>query len=136
MQLTPQEKRMRVTKRTVLGLFAVAVVAFVGAKLYPLVHGPDIQLATMTNGAHLTEPMIRLSGKARFTKDLVVNGAPLATAPDGTFDEHFLLNPGYNVITMEGRDRFGHRSISNYAVILTEEPDHTLTLNTLPPKTN
>jgi len=136
MQLTPQEKRNQATKRMVLSLFGVALVAFVGAKLYPLAHGPQIELATMTNGAHLTEPMIRISGKARFTKDLVINGAPLATAPDGTFDERFLLNPGYNVITMEGRDRFGHRNIKNYAVILTEEADHTLTLNTVPVKTN
>jgi hypothetical protein len=136
MQLTKQERRNRTIKKTFLGVLGIALVSFIGTKLYPLIHGPDIELATMTDGAHLTEPMIRVSGIAKFTKDLVVNGAPLATAPDGSFDENLLLNPGYNVITMEGKDRFGNKNVKNYSVILTEEPDHTFTLNTLPAHIN
>lgn len=136
MQLTTQERRGKTAQRIALGILSTALVSFVGAKLYPLVHGPAIELANMTDGAHLTEPVIQLTGVAKYTKDLIVNGAPLATAPDGSFDEKLLLNPGYNVITMEGKDRFGNNNVKNYAVILTEEPDHTFTLNTLPVTTN
>ncbi len=136
MKLTQQEQRNRNLQKSILGLLSVALVSFIGAKMYPLLHGPDIQLATITNGAHLTEPMIQLSGVARFTKDLVINGAPLATAPDGTFDEHILLNPGYNIITLEGSDRFGNKRISNLSIILSEEENHVLTINTSPATTN
>ena len=136
MQLTLQEKRNRNFLRTSCGVLGLALIVFVGTKMYPLIHGPDIQLATMTDGAHLTEPVVQLSGTAHFTKDLIINGAPIATAPNGSFDEKLLLNPGYNVITMEGKDRFGNSNVKNYTAILTEEADHTFTLNTLPATTN
>lgn len=136
MHLTPQEKRNSNLQRIFLGLLGVVFTFFIGTKIYPLVHGPDIQVATITNGAKITTPMIQLSGVARFTKDLVVNGAPLATAPDGSFDENILLNPGYNVVTMEGRDRFGNRHVDNYTLILTEKTNPVLTLDTPPLTTN
>jgi hypothetical protein len=129
MQFRHQEKRDVRVQKTVICLFGAAFAVFIGTKLYPLIHGPDIQLKTMSDGAHLTEPMIQVSGTARFTKDLTINGVPLPTAPNGSFDEAFLLNPGYNVITMEGKDHFGNATVKNYAVILTEEPDRTFTLN-------
>ena len=136
MQLTKQERRNKTIQKTVFGILSVALISFIGAKLYPLIHGPEIEMSTVSDGAHLTEPMIRVSGIAKFTKDLVVNGAPLATAPNGSFDENLLINPGYNIITMEGKDRFGNKNVKNYTVILTEEPDHTFTLNTPPVQTN
>ncbi len=136
MHLTQQEQKHKRLRKITLCMLGAGVALFVGAKLYPLIHGPDIQLATMINGAHLTEPVVQLSGTAHFTKDLIINGAPIATAPNGSFDEKLLLNPGYNVITMEGKDRFGNSNVKNYTAILTEEADHTFTLNTLPATTN
>lgn len=130
MHLTKQEQRHRTIKKSALCVLGLGLALFVGTKIYPLLHGPEIELNTMTDGAHLTEPMVKISGIARFTKDLIINGVTLPTAPDGSFDEHLLLNPGYNIITMEGKDRFGNTNVKNYAVILTEEPNQTFTLNT------
>ena len=73
MQFRHQEKQSRVLKKATICLFGVAIATFVGAKVYPLVHGPSIELKTMSNGAHLTEPMIKVSGIAHFTKDLTIN---------------------------------------------------------------
>ena len=132
MQFIKQEHKNKYFPKIALGIFGVALVSFVGVKLYPYIHGPDIQVTTINNGAHLTEPVLAISGQARFTKDLIVNGAPLPTSPDGTFSEKVLLAPGYNLITLEGQDRFGKRTAKNFALMLTETADNTFTLNTVP----
>jgi hypothetical protein len=105
----------------------LGVLGFVGFNLYPLIHGPSITVETLSDGATLNDSMIRLSGRAKFTKDLSINGAPLATSPSGTFDEHLVLNPGYNLITITGTDRFGTVKESTYTLVLHEEKP-TLTL--------
>lgn len=107
--------------RIFFGVSIFAITVFVGVKVYPIIHGPVINLATIDNGAQVTDPMIRVSGKARFTKNLLVNGAPVATAPDGTFDQNLILNPGYNLLTFEGNDRFGSTSKKDFVVVLAEQ---------------
>ncbi len=133
MQPILQDRRNQIIKKATLCIVGVALAIFVGNKIYPLIHGPELAITGMVNGSHLTEPVLHISGVAHFTKDLSINGAPLSTEPDGSFDERFILNPGYNIVTMEGRDRFGNSTIKNYAVILTEEPDRTFTLNVTTP---
>ena len=116
-----------------IGIFVLGVLAFVGSKVYPIIHGPAITVATLINGGSVSDPMVRISGNAAFTQELVVNGKTLNLAPDGTFDEKLVLNPGYNLITLQGSDRFGKTNSTTYAVVLTEKtPPATLTMNTTP----
>lgn len=128
MHFTKQEKNYRLAKKVCLGIFTVALVGFVGIKMYPLFHGPDIHIDTLSDGATLNEPMIRISGKARFTKDLLVNGTVLPTSPDGSFDEKLILTPGYNIIAVSGTDRFGTKKATTYSVVLHEEKNQTFTM--------
>ena len=133
MKLTKQEKTTRTILRTLLGIVGVFVLVFIGSKLYPIIHGPKISIATLTNGATLTDPMIRISGIASFTRELIVNGESFALSPSGAFDEKLLLNPGYNLITIQGVDRYGKANNQTYAVMLDEPPTpETLTLYTGP----
>lgn len=136
MTITKQEKRLMQLKKSCIGLLGLAILGFVGVKMYPLFHGPDIQISTLSDGATLHEAMIRISGKARYTKDLMIDGAVLPTAPDGSFDEKLVLNPGYNVIAVSAKDRFGTTRHTTYSVILHEEKDQTFTMDTAQIKTN
>ena len=117
------------------GIVAVAVLGlcgFVAMKIYPLVHGPAINLGTLSDGASVADPMIRIAGKALYTKDLAVNGNPLPLSPDGSFDDKLVLNPGYNVISLQARDRFGKVSNHDYEIVLKESPTG-LSFNTSSP---
>lgn len=134
MQKTKSEKNKSLIQKSTLGLFALFVVGFVGMKLYPIVHGPTIDISTISDGASVTDAMIRISGTASFTQDLIVNGKSLALSPNGSFDEKLVLNPGYNVITVQGSDRFGKKTDQTYAMVLTEAtPPPTLTMNVTAP---
>lgn len=118
--LTKKEKRLAFLKKAFLGTFGIFTLGFVGMKMYPLIHGPKVILSTLSDGISLQEPMIRVSGKALYTKNLIVNGENLPLAPDGTFDEKLVLNPGYNIITIAATDRFGKQRNETYSAILQQ----------------
>lgn len=125
-----QEKTKHLIQKGLIGIFVFGVLGFVGCKLYPIIHGPVISVATLTNGGTVQEPMIRISGIASFTQQLIVNGKNLALSPDGSFDEKLVLNPGYNLVMIQGADRFGKVTHQNYAVVLAEKSQpQTLTMN-------
>lgn len=133
MKLTKQEKTTQTIMRTIFGIVGIFLVVFIASKLYPIIHGPRISISTLTNGAILTDPMVRISGVASFTRELIVNGESFALSPSGAFDEKLLLNPGYNLITVQGIDRYGKSNNQTYAVILDEPATpETLTLYTGP----
>ncbi len=130
---TNQEKILSYAGKGALGLLVVLVCGFVGMKLYPLVHGPDVLLSTFKDGANLDNPMVSVSGKALYTKNLMVNGNPLALSPDGSFSETIVLNPGYNVVSLQAKDQFGKVSTHDYALMLSDTPGTpNLTMNTTP----
>jgi uncharacterized protein YfaP (DUF2135 family) len=134
MQPSSSEKTKQLIQKGFIGIFVFGVLGFIGFKLYPIIHGPVITVATLTNGGTVQEPMIRVSGTASFTQQLIVNGKTLALSPDGSFDEKLVLNPGYNLVMIQGADRFGKTKNQNYAVVLAEKtPPQTLTMNTVTP---
>ncbi len=123
---------MSVTKRFTLGAFAILLSVFIGTKVYPIVHGPKIETATIHDGTTMETALLPLTGIAKYTKDLVINGNPIATAPNGSFNDNILLSPGYNVITMQAIDRFGKKSIKNYEIVLHENDNGSFTANVPP----
>lgn len=133
---THQETAIALLKKISLGILSIAILGFVGLKVYPILHGPQIHLSTLSDGANLEDPMVSISGKALFTKNLIVNGAVLPIAPDGTFHENLLLVPGYNLITLQAQDRFGSTLNKNYALLLSEEKNQTFTVRFVEPYAN
>lgn len=131
MKLTNQEKTMRTLLRCLMGIVGVFVFVFIGSKLYPIIHGPKISIETLRNGSTLTDPMIRISGIATFTRELIVNGESFALSPTGAFDEKLILSPGYNLITILGVDRYGKANQETYSIMLDEPASpEILTLHT------
>lgn len=129
MQTTILEKNKSLLQKGFLGILMVSVISFVGCKLYPIIHGPTIDITTLINGSSVQDAMIQISGTASFTQELMVNGKNLALSPNGSFDEKLVLNPGYNVINIQGIDRFGKTSHKTFSLMLNEENPTTLTMN-------
>lgn len=120
------------SKKLWYGVPAIALLGFVALKIYPVIHGPSISIDTLENGTVLTDPLIALNGTAAHAQDLIINGAPVPTSPNGSFNEHVLLSPGYNLITLSATDRYGTTETKNYAVMLSENPGGTFTANVPP----
>lgn len=91
-----------------VSLGVVALIVGYGAfKAKSLVEGPDIGIISPLNGATSTESMIELSGFAHNISFLTLNGDKIFTDESGAFKEKILLSYGYNIMTLEAKDRFG-----------------------------
>jgi hypothetical protein len=133
---TNHDNQIRRAGRILGVTLGFALLIFAGARLYPILHGPQITIKSLVNGAILNDPLLPLQGIARHAQDVVINGSPLATGPDGSFDDRVLLQPGYNVITMVAHDRFGTATTRNYVVMVHETNPETLTMNVPTPEHN
>ncbi len=121
-----------VSKKLWYGVPFIALLGFVALKMYPVIHGPSISIDTLKNGTVLNDPLIALNGTAAHAQDLIINGAPVPTSPDGSFNDRVLLSPGYNLITLSATDRYGKTETKNYAIMLSENPGGTFTANVPP----
>lgn len=107
------------------------VLAFVVSRIAPIVRGSDIEL-TIPHNSEVSEPIIELSGFAKDTKKLSLNGSPIPLSPTGSFERTVLLHPGYNTITLDTVDKIGHTKKQTYAFLLKELPTGTFALSSLP----
>lgn len=88
-----------------LGIMIVAGYSYVALK--DIVRGPKIVVVTPENGYATTTPLIVVTGQIQRAVILALNGATTTTDLAGNFKESLLLSPGYNIMTLEARDRYG-----------------------------
>ena len=98
--------------RTIIkrGLLMLGITIVVGYSYFALegyVRGPRIELAGPENGVSTTTARITIAGRAIHVNTLTINGA--TTSPDlaGNFSESLLLAPGYNIMRVDAKDRYG-----------------------------
>lgn len=116
----------------IAGASIVTLVAmFVVSRIVPIVRGSDIKL-DIPQDSEVSEPVVNLSGVARDTKKLTLNGSPIALSPTGEFAYTVLLHPGYNTITLDTVDALDHTKKQTYAFLLKELPTGTFAFSSLP----
>lgn len=95
-------------------LGAIAVVAVIGGygmyRAKTIAEGPKVFIESPEDGSLLSESLVTISGTAKNISFLNLNGAQIFTDESGRFEEKILLSYGYNVITLEAKDRFGRKT--------------------------
>lgn len=86
---------------------AVLVIGYGAFRAKSLVEGPDIGILSPANGASLAESLVEVRGYAHNISFLTLNGEKIFTDEAGAFKEKVLLSYGYNIMTLEAKDRFG-----------------------------
>ena len=81
--------------------------------------GPLLTIVTPTDGAVFSSPLITLSGTAENVAFFTLNGRQIFTDESGRFSEQLLLQEGYTIITLEAKDRFGHRAEKRLELVYT-----------------
>jgi len=92
------------------GFIALVLVALLGYGLIEarhLISGPSIELTTPTSYTSFPDGFIEISGRARNTEDLRLNGGPLLIDEEGRFSETILLPKGGGILSLTATDRFG-----------------------------
>lgn len=96
-----------IVKLTLSILLLVVIIGYGVYQSKRIVTGPKITVVNVENGAATTSPLFTLSGDAQNTSILEINGRQVFTDEKGYFAEKILLYPGYNVISLQAKDKFG-----------------------------
>ncbi|HYD92952.1 MAG TPA: hypothetical protein VEB18_00625 [Candidatus Paceibacterota bacterium] len=102
--------------RIVVGFVLLLLVGYGAVKAVPLLSGPSLVIATPSNYTTSADGFMTVSGVARNTEALFLNGGPLLIDPDGRFSKELLLPSGGAILTFTARDRFGRSSTETRTV--------------------
>lgn len=96
------------------------VVLYSGFQAQKIIRGPVITLTSPLNGATYTTALIEVKGVAKNISELYLNDRPLYTDKSGNFGDALLLIPGYNIIKLNAKDKFGARTEKKIEIIYKE----------------
>lgn len=72
-----------------------------------LIRGIDLQIEGIENGTNYNVGWLNVTGNARRSIHLQINGRELNIDEEGNFEDVLILLPGYNIVTVTAEDRFG-----------------------------
>lgn len=93
--------------RAVVAIALVILVAYGIIKAYPLLKGPELAIESPLSGTTSPLGFVLVSGVARHTESLELNGGPLLIDEQGRFMKELLLPQGVGILSLTARDRFG-----------------------------
>lgn len=88
-----------------LGFFFVLVLSYAGFEARGFISGPKVVMSSQAAAVH--DPLVTISGHADRITSLTLNGTAVPVTQEGIFDQQYLLSPGENTITVEGKDEYG-----------------------------
>ena len=89
-------------------IFVLVISGYSLFQAHNILSGPQIALAsTVTSGAVVGQQAIDISGKAKNISFISLDDRPIYIDESGNFKEKLLLYPGYNIIRLYARDKFG-----------------------------
>lgn len=86
-------------------------------QLRTIIDGPTVTVDSPKAGELTTEPRLTISGEAHQIDWLFLNNRQIFTDESGHFDEVVFASPGYNMVQLQGRDKFGRVTIKNIELV-------------------
>lgn len=88
-----------------LGFFFILVLSYAGFEARGVVSGPKVTITSQAAAVH--DPLVTICGRADRISSLTMNGSAVPVTQEGGFNQQYLLSPGENTITFEGKDVYG-----------------------------
>jgi hypothetical protein len=104
---------------TLLGILLVGYSAFQAQKI---IRGPVITVISPLNGETYITPLIEIKGVTKNVSSITLNDRTLYIDRAGNFSDGLLLIPGYNIIKLEAKDKFGAETEKKIEIIYKETP--------------
>jgi hypothetical protein len=95
-------------KILLVSVFILSLVGYSLFQVHKIITGPTIKLS-LPHDALITgsNNQLQLKGIAANVAFISLNDNPIFIDETGAFSESLLLNPGYNIIKLYGKDKFG-----------------------------
>lgn len=98
--------------------FLVIIVGYTTYQVRGLINGPSIIIDSPINGSSIAVPLVTIRGRAEQVTKLFLNGEKITPDHTGYFESQLLLAQGYNIIQLDGEDRFGRRVEKKIELVL------------------
>ena len=103
-----------------ISLLGIVILGYSFFQAYKIISGPRIEVYTPQNGATYSQTLIEINGRAKNIAYINLNDRKMFTDKDGYFSEKVLLSPGYNVVKLDAKDKFGAYTEKRLELILKE----------------
>ncbi len=110
----------KIVKIAGFSIFFILIVVYALFVSKDLLFGVKITNVNLKDGLVLSGSVFEITGNAKNAIKLTLNGREISINGQGDFDETIALLPGYNIINIKARDKFGHTDEKNYKVIYKE----------------
>ena len=107
----------KIIKIVAISLFFLAIVFYGFFRSQDLIFGVKIKNVNIVDGATSTESVIKITGNAKHAVLLSIDNREISIDQNGDFSEDLALLPGYNIITIVAKDKFGHIDQKDYKLI-------------------
>lgn len=81
-----------------------------------IVRGVRFDTVSIVNGQTYNESYLPITGVAKNASVIYLDGREISVSQNGEFADAHLLLPGYNIISLNAKDKFGHEVEKNYQV--------------------
>lgn len=109
-------------KKWIVFSFLIFFIIYGLFESYNLILGPKINILEPKNGANFLEPIITIKGNAKNISFISINDRQIYVDKSGYFEDKILLLPGYNIISVKAKDRFG-KNIEKRLQLFLEKDD-------------
>ncbi|KKP86254.1 MAG: hypothetical protein UR90_C0034G0002 [Parcubacteria group bacterium GW2011_GWC1_35_8] len=100
-----------------LSIFFLIIIIYAFFRSHDLLYGIKIQNVNITDGAKVTESVLKITGNAKNAINITLNGREISISENGDFNETIALLSGYNVINIKAKDKFGYIDEKNYKLM-------------------
>lgn len=102
------------SKKVLIGIVCALVLGLVGYNVRDILFGTPLRVSVAKDGATLDDVFLPLSGSAGHAREILINGRMVATDRNGKFSDAIILSPGYNIVEVALKDRFGNTDTRTY----------------------
>lgn len=107
----------KILTNSLIGIFVLFVLVYTGFEIKKYATGPKLLITNPENGIVLSSSLLEIQGTAINVKQVTINDQPVFMDEQGNFKEKTLLSYGYNVIKIEGVDKFGRQTRKDLELI-------------------
>ena len=107
----------KIVKITSISVFFILIILYAFFVSKDLIFGVKIRNVNLKDGTTVTDSVLKLSGNAKNAIFLSLDDREISVDQQGNFNETIALLPGYNIIDIKARDKFGYSDEKNYKLM-------------------
>jgi hypothetical protein len=108
----------KILKISTLSVFFLFIIVYAFFRSHDLIFGVKIKNVNLTDGATLSENVLKVTGNAKNAVKLTLNGREISIDQSGNFNETITLLKGYNTVSIRAVDQFEYSDEKNYKIML------------------